>query len=134
MISDKGKLKESLKGISKENYILLRRVFLKFYKQGKEIINLSDVIFYIKDHHQDLEKKIKEGCEFSDDSDELEDLDLENIDKIQDRLYMANKKLNKAVLAVPTWRKPVGEGAILKRGPNKDCGVEGSGVILLIID
>ena len=94
MISDKGKLKESLKGISKENYILLRRVFLKFYKQGKEIINLSDVIFYIKDHHQDLEKKIKEGCEFSDDSDELEDLDLENIDKIQDRLYMANKKLN----------------------------------------
>ena len=57
MITDKGKFKENLKGISKENYILLRRIFLKFYKQGKEIINLSDVIFYIKAHHQDLEKK-----------------------------------------------------------------------------
>jgi len=94
MITDKGKFKESLKGISKENYILLRRIFLKFYKQGKEIINLSDVIFYIKAHHQDLEKKIKEGCEFSDDSDELEDLDLENLDKMQERLFLANKKLN----------------------------------------
>ena len=94
MIIDKGKFKETLKGISKENYILLRRVFLQFFKQGKETINLSDVVLYIKSNHQDLEKKIKEGCEFSDDSDELEDLDLENLDKMHERLFLANKKIN----------------------------------------
>ena len=94
MIIDKGKFKETLKGISKENYILLRRVFLQFFKQGKEIINLSDVIHYIQSNHSDLEKKIKDGCEFSDDSDELEDLDLENLDKMHERLFLANKKIN----------------------------------------
>lgn len=94
MIKDKGKFKETLNGISKENYILLRRVFLKFFKQGKETINLSDVIMFIKSNHLDLEKKIKDGCEFSDDSDELEDLDLENLDKMHERLFLANKKIN----------------------------------------
>lgn len=94
MVSDKGKFKEALKGISKENYILLRRVFLNFFKQGKEILNLSDIILFIRTNHQELEKKIKDGCEFSDDSDELEDLDLENLDKMHERLFLANKKMN----------------------------------------
>lgn len=94
MIVDKGKFKEIMKGITKENYILLRRVFLQFFKQGKETINLSDVVMYIRTNHFELEKKIKNDCEFSVDSDELEDLDLENLDKMHERLFLANKKIN----------------------------------------
>lgn len=83
-------IKENVIAIDKLNFLLMRKIFLDLYKKGEQVINLTDLMNVLKKHSDLIEEKLKNVSSCSEDSDELDDLNLENFDKMNMRVFSNN--------------------------------------------